>query len=385
MKRRDFLVAGPGFAGLVLPRWVNAQAKICMPPTLAAQPGTAANTTCTTTTAQADWQSRISGPGVVWYHGFDSDNEVNNFRWTPVGNAPSGYADWSGNDPNALGTNASLCRRITTDGPAPGFACLEIVRAAGSNDGSYWWRPFSPLKGGTTSGNGRGAGSDDPGATGSIAALSFAPTNGGSQTSGWGNHGWYANQTYVTANPAPFDGTEYYIQCRVKIDPNRAQPPNTGVDQGKLFYFTRTDRSATDQEIVTTSFHGSTGHDYFSAYRSVGIAWVFQGNSSTWEWPLGQWATILFHVKPGTMHGALGSGSANADPNTVFEAWGAKPGETSYTQICSVTNCTLPFDVQWGHNALIASIYQNGNNMTQFYQRFGQIIFSKSFIPCPQV
>jgi len=383
MKRRDFLCASSGVAGLILPRFVVSQARPCMPPSMALQGGMAANTVCTTTTADADWQARISGAGVVWYHNFVSDAEVNNFRWTPIGNAPAGYGNWSGNDPNALGTNATLLHRLTSDGPAPGVACMEIVRAAGTNDGSNWWRPFSPLKGGTTTGNGRGVGNDDPGANGTIAPLTFAPTNGGSQTSGWGNHGWYANQAYLSTSPAAFDGTEYYIQCRVKIDPNRAQPPNTSVDQGKLFYFTRTDRSATDQEVVTTSFHGTTGVDYFSAYRSVGIAWVFQGGGSSWQWPLGQWATILFHVKPGTMPGALGSGTGN--PDTLFEAWGARAGETAYTQICSVSNVALPFDVQWGHNALIASIYQNGSNMTQFYQRFAQIIFSKSFIPCPQV
>src|SRR5688572_26582707 len=54
---------------------------------------------------EADWQARIGGPGVVWYHDFKSDDEVNAFRWT------GGYS--GGNDPLAVGSReAPLVRRV---------------------------------------------------------------------------------------------------------------------------------------------------------------------------------------------------------------------------------------------------------------------------------
>jgi hypothetical protein len=400
MKRRDFLVASAAVAGSISPL-ARAQVRPCPPSPVSAQGGTSASTSCTPSNSAADWQTRISGPGVVWYHGFESDNEVNAFRWSP------GYG--SGNDPQAKGSSiANLTRRITTDGSdkGSGRSCLEIVRPAGSNDGSVWWRPFSPIVGGTTTGNGRGAGKNDPGANGTITARSYNPTDGGGQVAGWGA-GVYANAKYGN-----FDGNEYYLQARVKIDPNRIAGGNANVDVGKLFYFTRTDRSATDQEIVVYSGHPIGGKNYFGMYRTVspplasdppgtsvhgdhpgtqfggvgdGLCRFGSGTNSAncFFWPANEWTTVLWHIKPGTMSGGLGSRTANND--TLVEVWIAREGATSYTRIWSQPGVDLPFDVQWGHSALICSIYHNGENMpVQFYHRYDQIIFSKQFIPCPQ-
>lgn len=355
--------------------------------------------------AVADWQSRISGSGVVWYHGFESDNEVNAFRWTP--------AFGSGNDPNASGSAiANLVRRITTDGSdkGTGVSCLEIVRPAGSNDGSVWWRPFSPIQGGTTTGNGRGAGRNDPGASGTITPRAYTPTSGGNQIAQW-NGGAYSAEPRATGSL--YDGQEYYLQARVKIDPNRIAGANGDIDVGKLFYFTRTDRSATDQEIVVYSGHKTGSNNYFSMYRSVGpplwgdppgvaVAGDQPGTqfgtvgdgvcrldnsggrlANCWFWPPNEWVTLLWRIRNGTMTGSLGSNTARSD--TIIEVWAARFGQTSYIKIWSQLNVPLPFDVLWGHNALICSIYHNGENMPiQFYHRYDQLIFSKNFIPCPQ-
>lgn len=406
MKRREFLVASAALAGSAVPLLGRAQTP-CTVPTLSAQGGTSSTTSCNPGSAAADWQKRISGPGVVWYHGFESDHEVNNFRWTP------GFG--SGNDPQAVGSPlAPLVRRITTDGSDKGNGpcCLEIVRPAGSADGSVWWRPFSPIVGGTTSGNGRGAGNNDPGASGAIPAKSYSPTSGGGQIAGW-KGGYYGNAQYHSTAPSQFDGTEYYLQARVKIDPNRIAGGNANVDVGKLFYFTRTDRSATDQEIVVYSGHPIAGRNYFGMYRSVSpplasdppgtavhgdhpgtqFGGVGDGlcrfdnsggrRANCFYWPENEWVTVLWHIRPGTMSGPLGSMTGNND--TLVEVWIARAGETSYTRIWSQPGVDLPFDVQWGHNALICSIYHNGANMPiQFYHRYDQIIFSREFIPCPQ-
>lgn len=355
--------------------------------------------------AVADWQSRISGSGVVWYHGFETDNEVNAFRWTP--------AFGSGNDPQATGSSlAPLVRRITTDGSdkGTGVSCLEIVRPAGANDGSVWWRPFSPIQGGTTTGNGRGAGRNDPGANGTITPKAYTATSGGNQIAQW-NGGAYSAEPRATGSL--YDGQEYYLQARVKIDPNRIAGANGDIDVGKLFYFTRTDRSATDQEIVVYSGHKTGSNNYFSMYRSVGpplwgdppgvaVAGDQPGTqfgtvgdgvcrldnsggrlANCWFWPPNEWVTLLWRIRNGTMTGSLGSNTARSD--TIIEVWAARFGQTSYTKIWSQLNVPLPFDVLWGHNALICSIYHNGENMPiQFYHRYDQLIFSKNFIPCPQ-
>jgi hypothetical protein len=355
-------------------------------------------------TVVADWQSRIGGPGVVWYHGFESDNEVNNFRWTPtIGNNPQGVTT-----PSYTG----LVRRITTDGSdkGSGVSCLEVVRLSGSSDGSDWWRPMSPLVGGTTSGNGRGVGQNDPGAGGTIIPRAFSPTQGGSQTAGF-SPGRYGNSIYH--GEGGFDGTEYYLQMRVKIDPLRWQGINANAVYGKLIYLTRTDRSLTDQEINTETARIIGGNSYFSMYRSgspglpqdppgvsvhgnqpgtqfgtVGDGVCrFDNNggrlANCWFWPSGQWTTVLYHVRPGTSTGPLGSSSGNND--TLVEVWVAVQGATSYTKIWEQAGVDLPFDNFHGHNAVIASIYEGGEPGTGWYHRYDQIIFSKQFIPCPQV
>ena len=74
MKRRDFLIGATSSASLVYLKPVSAA--IPCPPALSG--GTGAPP-CPA--AAGDWQSRISGPGVVWFHGFENDDEVNNFRF----------------------------------------------------------------------------------------------------------------------------------------------------------------------------------------------------------------------------------------------------------------------------------------------------------------
>ena len=348
-------------------------------------------------TAQGDYNNRIAAQGTVFHHPFQASDEVDAFVWSNGFNQGPPN-DVPGNDPYKVAVapdyNSSLVNLNTSDGPATGFYCLEIIRAAGSAETSHWYRPMSPIVGGTKiNGNGRGAGNDDPGAGGTITPLAWQPTVNG--VASWGPHGWYGNIAYVNNTPLGFDGQEYWMQARVKIDPNRAEGTlNLGILGGKLFYFTRADRTLTDQECVTESYdgNGSTPNvDYFAMYRSGGAATVYSGR--TWQWPLGQWATVLFHVKPGTNTNTFtpsnGNESAGA-ANTLIECWGAYPGDKHYTLIFSLPNVALPFDVQsggtvFGHQAIVSSTYQNGSNMTQFYHRIGQMIFSQHFIPLAQV
>ena len=170
-------------------------------------------------------------------------------------------------------------------------------------------------------------------------------------------------------------------------------------------------KSLTAQEIVTASGNSRgqpAGYNWFLMYRSGGPPISQDGGDGTnqpnsdygvcdwplnhspgpwdtgcWAWtgsdpvpnPVG-WDTLLYHVRPG-----LNSGN-----DTVVTVWVAKPGETAYTKIWDQNDVDLPFETVEGHNALIASGYMNGLNLaTDIYHRYDQMIFSKEFIPCPQV
>jgi hypothetical protein len=366
MKRRDFLLQSTSSAGLLLLNQAKA-ARPCPPILLEGGGGTVA---CSPQGAEEDWQARIAGPGVVWYHDFRNRAEVDNFRWTA--NVQ--------NDPNdASGSDQGTVNWRTGDG-ITGGACLETLRKAGTNDGSNWWRPFSALTG---AGNGRGV--DDPAAAGSIALAAWAPTQGGSQTRTW-DRGWYGNPDYQDTR---FDGWDYYIQSRVKLDPHRPEEPMGG----KLFYFTRCDKSLTSQEIVTKSLHNGSavGNSVFFVYRSGGTPLAndppgkAQPNSEYtgddyWRWPFGQWVTVLYHVK----------GGRNGSPDTLFQVWVDWDGSrkvNDYIKIWDQPTVALPYDgaFPFGHNAVIASGYMNGANFSQdIWQRYDQIIFSTQPIPCPR-
>jgi hypothetical protein len=361
MKRRDFLIKSA--AGVLVPAaYADAQTP-CPPPTLGVEGGTSANTTCASSVdAEADWQSRISGPGVVWYHDFRSDAEVNAFRWT------NGYQ--SGNDPLAKGSGATNVHRLATDGIGGG-SCMEILHPAGSRDGMHWWRPFSPFAAG---GNGRT--SNDPAANGTIPLRTWNATDGGNQTATYGN-GWY--------QPSGGDGNEFWLQMRVKRDPRRFTGANQGIqDVGKFTFLTVCQLSLSDQEIVTYS--GSR------TFRMYGGWQIFEpldqgpggdgsqqpgGSSTLWQWAIdGTWDTIMYHFRPGR---------AGAN-ETLIEVSGAHAGQKSFTTFWQQTTRIASYDPGDGWQALICTTYNNGTNFpSAFFERWTQIIFSKQPIPCPQV
>lgn len=360
------------------------------------------------TSAEADWQTRISGSNVVWYHDFRSAVEVNAFRW--VGGTGQG------NDPGDLYAPGT-CNYRTDDGITGG--CLEVVRKAGTNDDGAWWRPFSPVR--LLNASGVPVGYQDP-AGGGTTLRDFTMDQSNGETQNWVG-GYYGNSAYHAAYPGEFDGTEYWIQLRVKMDPMRIGTQlNWDATGGKVIYFTRTDASATSQEIVTRSgnprpragdggsigFGDPSAQNYFWMYRSVsselsddsgGAATVGNQvktdvpNTDTanfckfapagmnlggcWYWS-GGWDTLMYHIRPGT----------NSGNDTLIEVWACHEGETTPTRIWYQPNADLPFfsGFPFGHNAFIGSAYTNGKlTDADFYHRYCQIIFSKSAIPWPTV
>ena len=80
MKRREFLQQA-GMAGILFPALARAQSKPCPPSTLQVSGGTTVQTSCNPASA-ADWQSRATGPGVLWAHDFSEPDEVAKWRFT---------------------------------------------------------------------------------------------------------------------------------------------------------------------------------------------------------------------------------------------------------------------------------------------------------------
>lgn len=397
MKRRDFLVTTATMAGAAIPVVGLGQSKPCPPPGVSAGGGTTASTTCANPSVAADWAARIAGAGVVWYHNFDSKAEVDQFRWT------GGYN--GGNDPNAVGSGGNYVTHQPSGG-ADGGGFMRLIYPLGSAAGrgnSYWHRPFNALTG---AGNGRGQ--DDPGAGGTIAPVAFPVSNGSSTLYNWGsqpNPGWYMHPTHQASYPGRWQGSDFWLQVRVRRAEMPGAPPdsaNYSHITGKLVWFTTTNSSYTAQELVTYGQSASNGdvvgvrsrHNVYSGQNFNSLsggqpnATVALANTSlNWRYS-GGWDTLLYHVTPGTAGGT-------GDNRTRVEVWAAHEGETAYTKIWDVTY-TQGFDGGTnsvgapglpGWNALILAIYHNGSafTTTAFNFDYDQVIFSKQFIACPAV
>ena len=82
--------------------------------------------------------------------------------------------------------------------------------------------------------------------------------------------------------------------------------------------------------------------------------------------------------------------SGNSNNDTAFGFWLAKAGETSYTPIYDKQDWIWSFgendSTPYGWNAFKPWAYMNNvKAVNGWYHRYDQIIFSREFIPCPQV
>jgi chitodextrinase len=223
----------------------------------------------TTSAAQADWDARTGGAGVVWAHTFATAYEVDNFR---IRN------DLNQNDPQndfhvampyrasvsmSAGPNSCCDVYHSTDGPIAGQGSLVIrVPAADeaferfvgndcwrAGDNWYvamqaafglakpglpiflgvWRRPFAALNGNGDPRRGNGTGDPDINNAGKTPR-EFRPwvSEGGSPyATAEFRHGFYTHADYKTATEAlnqTWDGDEYYIQYRMKMPSTRYQP-----------------------------------------------------------------------------------------------------------------------------------------------------------------
>lgn len=357
-----------------------------------------------TTTVANDWASRIADLNVVWYHSFDTVNEVNQFKWS------SDY-NFGKNDPASQGADAALCAWVASGG-ADGGAFMRLTYPVGAAHGrTYWWRPFAPFTAGTT-----GRGVADPAANGTIALQAFNVSDGSATTYSWGatasNPGWYGSPTEQAANPTKYQGNDFYVQVRVRrADTPGAPPDNPGGGYysitGKHVWFTCTNSSYCGQELVTNGQSVPNGdvvgtRSRHMIYNGQGFYELGQGNlpnesTTTSNWTLnwrysGGWDTLLYHITPGTSGGTGANRTrvevwAQHDPSLYPAESGVytKIWDDLYTQTYDSGSNSAGAAYLPGWNALILAIYHNGSTFTTstFNFDYDQVIFSKATIPAP--
>jgi len=200
----------------------------------------------------------------------------------------------------------------------------EIGAAIGNDCDGGWARPLSAIVAGE---NGREK--DDLADAGRLPRRTFR--NGRTLAeaiynfrTGYYGHADY-HKFYSTWNGQTnvWDGDEFYLQFRVKIDPRRMDPANEGA--GKLWFIHMMGKSGAQEFVMNCP---SAERPRFSIYTNFGSApnsrLVGQGDGITdtsyesympnskwekscvigkasecWEWPTNEWVTLLVHMKPG--------------------------------------------------------------------------------------
>lgn len=329
-----------------------------------------------------------------------------------------------------------------------GFTPCSPVREfwpAGSIAGHHveqtWNRPFAAF-----ASPGNGLPTDDP--ANGVTRRVWSPIAATSGNSLYG-YGWYGRPeyqaTYATWQPTsasgvpqggprvgPWDGDEFYIQFRVKIDRrfwdhhipaadtdttwthkllfiqsqstvpqqlvpylasnNRYNIPATRTAPFQ-WYTTQAGRQLTENPQGTGSYQPGSSYAATAQYAASN-----QPAGSAWEWYDGEWVTVLIHVRPGLHWNRATNPSAAGVRNTVLEVKVARDGEP-YTTVFSQNDQAISFgstndsqgeffDALPGYCAFIPTMYLNVDlgatpPKKSYYHRFTQVIFSKQPIPAP--
>lgn len=386
--------------------------------------------------AEADFDARSSQSGVVWFHGFDNDDEVNNFRLV------GGYGSDRPDAVAIANPGTGWVRRVTSD-PAFPNGCMEINWPTDLiSQGYTWWRPLAPFTGTI---NGRGV--DDPGA-GITPKTDLDPDSVNHWSTG-SKYSWSAD-AYAATLGANYLGREFYLQYRLKLPLSRV----TQVPGGKCIYLDGP--SSNNQELVQ-QVGGSPGAtaSSFSFYTNFGSdsrsnvnlyepqTWGLNSSNAPnlndwntrystsltvrnrqpgsdvttacedgattcatcWCMPADEWVTFLMRVVPG-QGSSIGEGWGGGGPNatqmldslddpafekTQVTVWAAASnlpnGAEAYTKVWDKKDYIWSFDGDnpYGFSVLKFSNYSNLVATTaDTYHRMAQPIHSKQPILCPR-
>jgi hypothetical protein len=205
---------------------------------------------------------------------------------------------------------------------------LPVAWAAGAaigmdSDGG-WARPLSALVAGDN-----GLSGPDPAAGGTLKRRVFRSGRSLAESIYNFRTGYYGHADYHRFFPVwngesgVWDGDELFLQFRVKIDPRRLDPGNDGA--GKLWFLHMMGKGGAQQLVMNSPSPQRRRFSIFTNYGSnvnsrltgqgTGITdgkyesympnsrWertcVIGDTSGCWEWPVGEWVTLLLHVKAG--------------------------------------------------------------------------------------
>lgn len=469
---------------------------------------------CATPEAEADWQRRARGEGVVWAHDFRRSEEIAaHLRATISGgvadagpalhasrvqDGPTGYCmqfvalgarlaedfrpsqstlvidddtlwpeppffvhvtDSSRTERNNVFLCTGRSGRSLTVAYRPEFereqpcASARRVWRAGSHVGHqtalHWTRVFSAL-----TGDSNGLGVDDVNIAGTPMRSRVRDNPRYAPHGKVFGYGWYGHPEYQSrfrtwrpsehgrypiddiARAGLWDGDEFYLQFRLKIDPrywtlNTIDPRSESSDFSRKLWMLQAEMTVPQQItaaispsnrylipstapspflLAAYSFNGglagrvlADGLDGSGSFQP-GSRWVssavpdsFLPSGSAWEYPPGEWLTFHLRVRPGLdwIEGRP------APRNTLVEMQVARPGETRYTTLFSMADQALvygssgPQEHAWrtalpGYNAFSPTGYLNielGNvpPKAAYSIRWTQIVFGKRPIAVPAV
>lgn len=340
---------------------------------------------------------------------------------------------------HSYGLAAEPCM-ITALGVDPTFGpYIDVERAEGSSitnlnvhshpagtpfsvdHGSSWIRPFGALDG-----ERNGTGSPDVGIANGFKDRSLewawegkTPEHG-KHRGGYFGHSDYialyspqwppegsaydsASQTLGRVFYDTYDGEEFWLQWRMKIDSSRFTPtPTVPASAGKLFYLQTCNGSSACQLYfnLKPSTRGRVMQIEHDGQSAIGSRVVpLYDNGAPFECPVDEWWTYMIHIKPSRTNTA-------ADTNTdgTLELFAQAPGDTSWRTLYS--NTAFPFHYSFppdwagseasttnppGWNSFSARQYPNhyvsssssGATTATNAAHYTQIIFSSQPIPLP--
>ena len=196
--------------------------------------------------------------------------------------------------------------------------------AVGADSDGGWARPLSALVAGDN-----GLAKDDPAAEGRSKRREFRKGRSLSESIYNFRTGYYGHSDYHSfyrdwnGESGVWDGDEFFLQFRVKIDPRRLDPRNEG--GGKLWFLHMMGKGGAQQLVMHSPDSERRRFSIFTNYGSGPNArltgqgagaedggyssfmpnsqWerscVVGNTSSCWDWPTDEWVTLLLHVKPG--------------------------------------------------------------------------------------
>jgi hypothetical protein len=290
-----------------------------------------------------DWASRAQGAQVIWATKFDTQAEVDNWRWT--------NQNGTGWDPNSTQSRSTLLQWRQGEGINGGNALrIEDTTTSGEDNPVTWWRTLDNTK---TSGN--------------------------------------SANTYVVP-----PGTPIYLQVRVKA--NAARMNNTTGTGLKIAEITTASDTNVNQEVFVARQFGrtfpqvvgatSTQSDPFDNVDLGGGNFDLQpgsdygfcaypGPAGCWTISADEWVTYHLKVIGGTVD----------QENTVVTLEVARQTESSYTTIYDRSDNRIPTAYEGANGYSAIALFNRNEDHTGLpagcYHYFTEVIASLAPIPCP--